>query len=77
MKLLIVRHGDPDYSIDSLTPKGWHEAELLKNRLTKLDVAAFYCSPLGTGRRTLQKRRSTRSAERRRYSTGFASSTAM
>lgn len=37
MKLLIVRHGDPDYSIDSLTPKGWHEAELLKNRLTKLD----------------------------------------
>ncbi len=27
MKLLIVRHGDPDYSIDSLTPKGWREAE--------------------------------------------------
>lgn len=48
MKLLIVRHGDPDYSIDSLTPKGWREAELLKNRLTKLDVAAFYCSPLGS-----------------------------
>lgn len=22
MKLLIVRHGDPDYSIDSLTPQG-------------------------------------------------------
>ena len=51
MKLLIVRHGDPDYSIDSLTPKGWHEAELLKNRLTKLDVAAFYCSPLGRAKR--------------------------
>lgn len=76
MKLLIVRHGDPDYSIDSLTPKGWHEAELLKNRLTKLDVAAFYCSPLGRAKDT-SKRRSTRSAERRRYSTGFASSTAM
>ena len=41
MKLLIVRHGDPDYSIDSLTPKGWREAELLKDRLTKSDVAAF------------------------------------
>ena len=52
MKLLIVRHGDPDYSIDSLTPKGWHEAELLKNRLTKLDVAAFYCSPLGRAKDT-------------------------
>ena len=32
MKLLIVRHGDPDYSIDSLTPKGWREAELLSCR---------------------------------------------
>lgn len=52
MKLLIVRHGDPDYSIDSLTPKGWHEAELLKDRLTKLDVAAFYCSPLGRAKDT-------------------------
>ena len=52
MKLLIVRHGDPDYSIDSLTPKGWREAELLKNRMTKLDVAAFYCSPLGRAKYT-------------------------
>ena len=52
MKLLIVRHGDPDYSIDSLTPKGWREAELLKDRLTKSDVAAFYCSPLGRAKDT-------------------------
>ena len=29
MRLLIVRHGDPDYSIDSLTEKGWKEAEYL------------------------------------------------
>ena len=27
MRLLIVRHGDPDYSIDSLTVKGWKEEE--------------------------------------------------
>ena len=25
MKVLIVRHGDPDYDIDSLTEKGWKE----------------------------------------------------
>ena len=25
MRLLIVRHADPDYSIDSLTPAGWEE----------------------------------------------------
>ena len=23
MKLIIIRHGDPDYSIDSLTEAGW------------------------------------------------------
>ena len=31
MKLIIIRHGDPDYSIDSLTEKGWREAELRRN----------------------------------------------
>lgn len=59
MKLLIVRHGDPDYSIDSLTPTGWVEAELLSHRLSKLDVKAFYVSPLGrakdTAKATLEK----------------------
>ena len=35
MKLLIVRHADPDYTIDSLTSKGWREAELLSERLSK------------------------------------------
>lgn len=52
MKLLIVRHGEPDYSIDSLTETGWKEAELLSHRLSKLDVAAFYCSPLGRAKDT-------------------------
>ena len=52
MKLLIVRHGDPDYSVDSLTPAGWREAELLVPRLSKLDVKAFYVSPLGRARDT-------------------------
>lgn len=52
MKLLIVRHGDPDYSIDSLTETGWVEAQLLSHRLSRLDVEAFYCSPLGRARDT-------------------------
>ena len=47
MKLVIVRHGDPDYSIDSLTEKGWKEVEYLSERLAKLDVKEFYVSPLG------------------------------
>lgn len=52
MRIIIARHGDPDYSIDSLTEKGWREAELLSHRLTKLDVDAFFCSPLGRARDT-------------------------
>lgn len=52
MKLLIIRHGDPDYSIDSLTEKGWREAELLSDRLVSMDVKAFYQSPLGRAKDT-------------------------
>ena len=47
MKLIIIRHGDPDYEHDTLTPKGVREAKLLSERISKLDVKAFYCSPLG------------------------------
>lgn len=52
MKLLIVRHGDPNYEIDSLTDTGWKEAELLAGRLSKLSVKDFYVSPLGRARDT-------------------------
>ena len=52
MKILLIRHGAPDYSIDSLTEKGWREAELLSNRLAKLKIDGFYCSPLGRARDT-------------------------
>lgn len=52
MKLLIIRHGDPDYSIDSLTDKGWREAELLSRRFDGIDVKAFYVSPLGRAKDT-------------------------
>lgn len=52
MKLLIVRHGDPDYSIDSLTEKGWREAEFLSERLAGIEAAAYYVSPLGRARDT-------------------------
>lgn len=59
MRLLIVRHGDPDYEHDTLTEKGWREAELLSERLSKLPVKEFYVSPLGrakdTASLTLQK----------------------
>lgn len=52
MRILIIRHGDPDYSIDSLTPTGWKEAELVADRISKLDVKDFYVSPLGRAKDT-------------------------
>lgn len=52
MRLIIVRHGDPDYVKDSLTEKGWKEAELLAEKLSGLQVEKFYVSPLGRARDT-------------------------
>ena len=52
MKLLIIRHGDPDYEHDSLTSKGVHEAKLLAKRLKKKKIDHYYCSPLGRAQKT-------------------------
>ena len=32
MTIYIIRHAEPDYARDSLTEKGWREAELLSHR---------------------------------------------
>lgn len=52
MKILIIRHADPDYSIDSLTETGWEEAKALVPRLEKLSIKAFYVSPYGRAQDT-------------------------
>ena len=52
MKLLIIRHGDPDYSIDSLTPNGKKEAEALANYLASKRIDDCYVSPLGRAQDT-------------------------
>ena len=52
MKLHIIRHGDPDYALDTLTERGRREAELLAERTAKMGISAFYVSPLGRARDT-------------------------
>lgn len=52
MKILIIRHGDPDYAHDCLTERGRREAELLADRICAMDIKAFYVSPLGRARET-------------------------
>ena len=52
MRILLIRHAEPDYTVDSLTPKGRVEAELLSRRMVKYDVRDFYVSPLGRAKDT-------------------------
>lgn len=53
MKILIIRHAEPDYSVDGLTVKGQFEAELLSRRLAKVkNISGIYQSPLGRARMT-------------------------
>lgn len=53
MRLIFIRHGDPDYSIDNLTEKGIREAQLLNKRVAKWDnITEYYVSPLGRAKAT-------------------------
>ena len=52
MRILMIRHGDPDYEHDSLTENGKMEAQLLTERMKREKADDFYVSPLGRARRT-------------------------
>ncbi|MGN0347238.1 MAG: histidine phosphatase family protein [Lachnospiraceae bacterium] len=52
MRLLMIRHGDPNYEKDSLTEKGWREAECLADKLEKMKIDYCYVSPLGRAKDT-------------------------
>lgn len=54
MRLLFIRHREPDYRKDSLTEKGIREAELLKEYLKRTDLGEKYVSPLGRAALTAQ-----------------------
>jgi probable phosphoglycerate mutase len=52
MRLYIIRHADPDYANDSLTPAGHQEAAALAGRLAAQGLDRIYTSPLGRAVRT-------------------------
>ena len=52
MRILIIRHGDPDYERDTLTEKGKREAVLLAERLKKEKLDYIYSSPYGRAKDT-------------------------
>ncbi len=47
MRLLFIRHAEPDYATDSLTEKGRREAELLAKAAPSLRMDHCFVSPLG------------------------------
>ena len=53
MKLIFIRHGDPDYANDSLTEKGVKEATLLAQRVKSWEnITQIYASPKGRAQKT-------------------------
>ncbi len=55
MRLLFIRHGDPNYVTDSLTEKGQEEAQDLARFLKEYeDITHIYVSPLGRAQETAQ-----------------------
>lgn len=54
MRLLFVRHGDPDYVNDTLTEKGHREAALLAEIAESWNMGTCYVSPLGRARHTAE-----------------------
>ena len=54
MRLLFIRHGDPDYEHDTLTEKGHREAALLGKLAPSLNLGQCFVSPLGRARHTAE-----------------------
>jgi probable phosphoglycerate mutase len=54
MRLYLMRHADPNYETDSLTPQGAREAEALAQRLAAHGLTAIYASSAGRAKATAQ-----------------------
>ena len=52
MRILIIRHADPDYTIDSLTEQGEKEAKALAAIARDLNLGDCFVSPLGRAQKT-------------------------
>ena len=54
MLLYIIRHGDPDYTTDSLTEKGVLQAEAVGKRLFHSGIHRIFSSPMGRAKQTAE-----------------------
>ena len=54
MRIVLIRHGDPNYEKDCLTELGHKQVKVAAQRLLKEGIEEIYCSPLGRARQTAQ-----------------------
>ena len=54
MKIVFIRHGDPNYELDALTQTGIKEAQALIPRMEKIAADHYYVSPLGRAKQTAE-----------------------
>lgn len=54
MKLILIRHGDPDYANDSLTDLGHRQGAGLEEVFQQIHLDALYRSPMGRARLTAE-----------------------
>ncbi|MGN1234717.1 MAG: histidine phosphatase family protein, partial [Christensenellaceae bacterium] len=54
MKIVIVRHGDPDYAHHTLTERGFREAAVLGRHYSASDFDEIYSSPLNRAKLTAE-----------------------
>lgn len=54
MLLYIIRHGDPDYSTDSLTDRGILQAKAVGKRMADAGINRIFSSPMGRARQTAE-----------------------
>ena len=52
MRLILVRHGDPNYELDCLTELGHRQAEVVAERLMEEGIQKIFCSPQGRAQQT-------------------------
>lgn len=52
MKIIIIRHAEPDYPNNTLTEKGFKEADLLGKYYKDLKADKIFCSPLNRSKLT-------------------------
>lgn len=52
MQIYFIRHGDPDYQNDCLTPAGHEQAKKLAAEIEKFGIQEFYSSPMGRAQQT-------------------------